>query len=89
VVPLAQLEDAGDGSLAFVFDADVDPAVIADLRIVLAGDQCGGGGAYPQEHSGRIRVTANICRPGLPDGELEFQVVGALLCGPWTLAWTP
>ena len=86
----ANLTTSADNKLAFQFDAQVDPNAIGDLQLVTPLTQCmGGGGGYPIDHLDLLQIFVAMCRPDLPPGNVEVQVIGAVLWGQWQVAWQP
>jgi hypothetical protein len=86
----ANLIAAPENNLSFQFDAQVDPNAIGDLRLATSLNQCmGGGGGYPIDHLDLLQVYVAMCRPDLPPGNVEIQVIGAVLWGQWQVTWQP
>jgi len=84
----ATLIFGADNNPAFQFDVQVDPNAIGDLHLNTSLSQCmGGGGGYPTDHVSLLQVDAAMCRPDLPPGSVDMQVIGAFLWGQWQVTW--
>jgi hypothetical protein len=86
----ANLTTTADNNLAFQFDAQVDPNAIGDLTAATSLSQCmGGGGGYPVDHLDLLQVFVPMCRLDLPPGNVDVQVIRAVLWGRWQVTWQP
>jgi hypothetical protein len=87
----ARLITLGPSDWSLLFEMQVDPDVLSEVRLFLPSGQCGGegGGAMPEDGRTVIQSYANSCTSVLPTEPVEVLILGALLRGSWQVSWTP